>query len=180
MPVGSFESGAGAINVSWWSRGDFEDRLVPLLMDVMRDHGLKVTFHLEPYNENRVDSYASDIQYLITEYGDKRHWDCQLLLRSADGEEGPVFRAFATILPRFGTDCHGRTTPVAMWRPDDVWRRQTDRVREMLRRDFDTVWLSPIRRTPVVFSRRDSTVVPRTPRSVHSSILSSRRAFSGT
>ena len=28
-----------------------------------------------------------------------------------------------------------------MWRPDDVWRRQTDRVREMLRRDFDTVWL---------------------------------------
>ena len=41
------ESGAGAINVSWWGRGDYEDRLVPLLMDVMRDHGLKVTFHLE-------------------------------------------------------------------------------------------------------------------------------------
>ena len=56
------ESGAGAINVSWWGRGDYEDRMVPLLMDVMRDHGLKVTFHLEPYASDRVDSSASDIQ----------------------------------------------------------------------------------------------------------------------
>lgn len=135
------ESGAGAINVSWWGRGDYEDRVVPLLMDVMRDHGLKVTFHLEPYSDNRIDSYASDIQYLITEYGDKRHWDCQLVLRSADGAEGPVFKAFATIQPQFSTDCHGRTTPVAIWRPNTVWHQQTDRAREMLRRDFDTVWL---------------------------------------
>jgi hypothetical protein len=135
------ESGAGAINVSWWGRGDYEDRLVPLVMDVMRDHGLKVTFHLEPYGDNRIDSFASDIQYLVTEYGDKRHWDCQLLLRNADGEEGPVFKGFATILPQFATDCHGRTTPIAMWRPDAVWHRQTDSVRETLRRDFDSVWL---------------------------------------
>jgi hypothetical protein len=135
------ESGAGAINVSWWGRDGYEDRRVPLLMDVMRDHGLKVTFHLEPYNDNRVDSYASDIQYLVTEYGDKRHWDCQLVLRNADGKEGPVFKGFSTVLPRFSTDCHGRTTPVAMWRADDVWRRQTDSVREMLRRQFASVWL---------------------------------------
>ena len=134
------ESGAGAINVSWWGRGSFEDRVVPLLMDVMRDHGLKVTFHIEPYGDNRIDSYASDIRYLATEYGDKRHWDCQLLLTSADGTEGPVFKAFATILPQFSTDCHGRTTPVAMWRPDAVWHRQTDTVRDMLRRDFARVW----------------------------------------
>ena len=134
------ESGAGAINVSWWGRGDYEDRMVPLLMDVMRDHGLKVTFHLEPYSDDRVDSYPSDIQYLVSEYGDKRHWDCQLVLTNGDGTEGPVFKAFATIQPRLSTDCHGRTAPVAMWRPDDVWHRQTDRVREMLRRHFDTVW----------------------------------------
>lgn len=134
------ESGAGAINVSWWGRDSFENRAVPLLMDVMRDHGLKVTFHLEPYGDNRIDSYASDIRYLITEYGDKRHWDCQLLLSDADGGEGPVFKAFATILPQVSTDCHGRTTPVAMWRPDAVWHRQTDTVREMLRRDFARVW----------------------------------------
>jgi Glycosyl hydrolase family 99 len=135
------ESGAGAINVSWWGRGEYEDRLVPLLMDVMRDHGLKVTFHLEPYNDNRADAYAADIQYLITEYGDKRHWDCQLLLRNANGQEGPVFRSFATLVPQFSTDSQGLTTPVGFWRPDTVWRRHTDTVRETLRRQFDRVWL---------------------------------------
>jgi hypothetical protein len=135
------ESGAGAINVSWWGRGGYEDRLVPLLMDVMRDHGLKVTFHLEAYDDNRTDSYASDIQYLVTEYGDKRHWDCQLVLANADGEVGPVFKGFGTTPPPFSTDCHGRTTAVAMWRPDAAWRRQTDQVRDTLRRDFDRVWL---------------------------------------
>ncbi len=135
------ESGAGAIDVSWWGRGGYEDRLVPLLMDVMRDHGLKVTFHLEAYDDNRTDAYASDIQYLVTEYGDKRHWDCQLLLTGADGAQGPVFKGFGTTPPQFTTDCHGRTTAVAMWRPDGVWRRQTDTVRETLRRQFDRVWL---------------------------------------
>jgi hypothetical protein len=135
------DSGAGGINISWWGPGSYEDRAVHRIMDVMRDHDLKVTFHLEPYDNNRVDSYASDIQYLITEYGDKRHWDCQLLLRNADGAEGPVFKAFATIQPQMSTDCHGRTTPLAIWRPNDVWHRQTDAVRETLRRHFDNVWL---------------------------------------
>ena len=135
------ESGVGAINVSWWGRGEYEDRIVPLLMDVMRDHGLKVTFHLEPYDGARAESYASDIQYLITEYGDKRSWDCQLILAGSDGEEGPVFRSFATLVPQFSTDCHGVTTQVSIWRPDGAWRRQTDVVRETLRRSFDHVWL---------------------------------------
>jgi Glycosyl hydrolase family 99 len=135
------ESGIGAIDVSWWGRGSYEDRAVPLLMDVMHDHGLKVTFHLEPYSSARTDLYASDIQYLLTEYGDKRHWDCQLLLRDANGDEGPLFKSFATLVGSQSTDCHGRTTAVPMWRPDAVWRQQTDTVREMVRRDFDHIHL---------------------------------------
>jgi hypothetical protein len=135
------ESGVGAIDVSWWGRGSYEDRAVPLLMDVMRDHGLKVTFHLEPYSSARTDLYASDIQYLLTEYGDKRHWDCQLVLGDANGDEGPVFKSFATLVGSQSTDCHGRTSSVAMWRPDSVWRQQTDTVRESVRRDFDHIRL---------------------------------------
>ena len=42
------EAGVGAINVSWWGRGSYEDRAVHLLMDVMRAHRIHVTFHLEP------------------------------------------------------------------------------------------------------------------------------------
>ena len=54
------ESGAGAIDVSWWGRGGYEDQSVPLLMDVMRDYGLKVTFHLEPVQTTRGSTrYAS-------------------------------------------------------------------------------------------------------------------------
>ncbi len=135
------DAGVGAINLSWWGPGSFEDQRVPLVMDVMRDHGLKVTFHLEPYSKQRPERYASDIQYLLTEYGAKRRWDCLLMLYDADGVEGPVFKSFATILPPQGTDCHGRTFPVDLYRPDSVWRQQTDTVRETFRHDFDQIRL---------------------------------------
>ena len=135
------DAGVGAINLSWWGRGSFEDQRVPLVMDVMRDHGLKVTFHLEPYDTQRTERYADDIRYLLTEYGEKRRWDCWLMLDDADGVEGPVFKSFATILPAQGTDCHGRTFPVDLYRPDSVWRQQTDAVRETFRHDFDQIVL---------------------------------------
>ena len=134
-------TGAGAINVSWWGQGSYEDRAVPLLMDVMRDHGLKVSFHLEPYATSRVRSYADDILYLVREYGDKRGWDAMLTLADAGGDEGPVFKSFATILPFEVTDCHGRTSQVPLWAPVATWREQTDLVRETLRHDFDRVLL---------------------------------------
>ena len=134
-------TGVGAINVSWWGRGGYEDRAVPLLMDVMRDHGIKVTFHLEPYADTRARSYADDVLYLVREYGDKRSWDAMLVLADADGREGPVFKSFATILPFEVTDCHGRTRQVSLWAPVSTWREQTDTVRETLRRDFDRVLL---------------------------------------
>lgn len=135
------ESGVGAINVSWWGRDSFEDRAVHLLMDVMRDHDLKVTFHLEPYRQDRADSYGPDVLYLLKEYGERRHWDALLILTDADGREGPVFKSFATILPRETVDCLGRVAPVRLWVPDETWRRETDTLRETLRRDFDHVRL---------------------------------------
>jgi hypothetical protein len=135
------DAGVGAINLSWWGRGSPEDQVVTQIMDVMRDHGLKVTFHLEPYSVMRTETYTSDIQYLLTEYGEKRRWDCFLMLFDADGVEGPVFKSFATILPSESTDCHGRTSPIALYRPDSVWRQQTDTVRDTFRHDFDQITL---------------------------------------
>ena len=135
------ESGAGAINISWWGPGSYEDRAVPLVMDVMRDHGLKVTFHLEPYRHDRAQAYASDVLYLLREYGEKRRWDALLLLRDEKGDEAPVFKSFATVLPPESTDCKGRTSPVALFAPDEVWREQTDTIRETLRHDFAQVRL---------------------------------------
>ena len=133
--------GVGAINVSWWGRDSYEDRAVPLLMDVMRAYGIQVTFHLEPYADDRGARYISDILYLLKEYGERRRWDAFLLLRNADGRVGPVFKSFATILPREVTDCHGVVHRVPNYTADGDWRRQTDSIRNELRGEFDHVTL---------------------------------------
>ena len=135
------ESGAGAINLSWWGQKSSDDALVHTLMDVMRAHGIRVAFHLEPYDDRHPNNYASDIEYLIREYGDRRRWDTFLLLQHADGSVGPVFKSFKTILPDRQTDCHGITTAVPDYVPDGIWRQQTDLVRQRLARDFDRITL---------------------------------------
>jgi hypothetical protein len=110
-------------------------------MDVMRDHGLKVAFHLEPYSSDHGRQYLSDVLYLLREYGERRHWDAFLLLRDEDGSQGPLFKSFRTILPREGRDCHGNVRPVPDYTADDEWRRQTDALRSLLREDFDQITL---------------------------------------
>jgi hypothetical protein len=135
------EAGVGAVALSWWGQKSWEDRAVPLILDVLRAHDLKATFALEPYADDRARNYASDILHLPREYGEKRHWDTFLLLRNADGRLGPVFKSFRSVLPETSTDCLGETHPVSDFTPDSSWRRQTDSVRETLRADFDHVTL---------------------------------------
>jgi hypothetical protein len=133
------ESGAGAINVSWWGQGSDVDKLVPALMDVMAAHDIKVAFHIEPYRDHHALYYAENVEYLIKRYGEARRWDCMLLLRNEDGTHGPLFKSFRTILPATVVDCHGRTFDVRDFADDAVWRKQTDRVRATFARDFDRV-----------------------------------------
>jgi hypothetical protein len=135
------DSGIGAVALSWWGPGSWEDRCVPLVMDVFRDHDLKVTFGLEPYAADRGPRFAADVLYLLREYGEKRRWDAFLLPRDEDGARGPVLKGFRTIVPDAEADCRGRVSPVGDHTPDDVWRAQIDRIRETLRGEFDRVTL---------------------------------------
>lgn len=135
------DSGAGAVNVSWWGQGSYEDQAVPLLMDVMRDHDLKVTFHLEPYSDDHGRRFAEDALYLLRTYGERRGWDAFLLLRDADGRQGPVFKGFRTIVPRDYVDCHGQSREVSDFTPDEAWARELDRLRKTLAGDFDALTL---------------------------------------
>jgi hypothetical protein len=135
------ESGAGAINLSWWGREDVTNARVHLIMDVMRAFDIKVTFHLEPYADDRVDRYTDDVMYLLQEYGARRRWDGLLLLENADGRSGPVFKSFRAIVPQTSTDCLGVTRATPDYAPDGTWRRQTDRTRTELRQDFDHLLL---------------------------------------
>jgi hypothetical protein len=146
------EAGVGAVALSWWGRGSYEDRAVPLICDVMKDHDLKVTFAMEPYADDRSRSFAQDILYLVREYGEKRKFDAFLVLRDELGKQGPVFKGFRCILPEKATDCRNVTRPVPDYTPDGEWRRQTDAVRDALRDSFDHVTLLAdsleFRRTP--------------------------------
>lgn len=135
------EAGVGAINLSWWGRGDYTDLAVPRVMDVMRDHDIKVTFHLEPYGDDRSRHYADDVLYLLREYGEKRRWDTFLLLDEGNGRVAPVFKSFRTILPREVKDCLGRVFLVPDYTSDGDWRRQTDGCREQTRREFSRLYL---------------------------------------
>jgi len=134
------ESGAGAINMSWWGPKSYPNQLAGQVMDVMAAHDIKVMFHIEPYR-GRNDNYVDDIAWLTNEYGDKRGWDAMLLLRDAQGKVGPVFKSFRTIVAEQSTDCHGVVSDVADYLPDDEWNRRTDAVRERFRGTFDHVTL---------------------------------------
>lgn len=135
------DAGAGAISLSWWGRDSFEDRAVHGVMDVMRDHGIKVSFHLEPYAADRGRRYASDVLYLLREYGERRRWDALLFLRDANGRESPVFKGSAMIVPERIRDCHGVERRVDIYTPDTLWRQQLDTVRDTLRQDFSALKL---------------------------------------
>jgi len=135
------ESGAGAVSLSWWGPGSWEDQRVHLVMDVFKDHDLAVTFGLEPYAPDRGQRFADDVLYLLREYGEKRRYDAFLLPRNEDGSRGPVFKGFRTIVPDAEADCRGRVSPVPDHTPDDVWRGQIDRIRRTLRGEFDRVTL---------------------------------------
>jgi hypothetical protein len=127
--------------VSWWGPDSNVNEVIPTLMDVMADHDIHVTFYIEPYAPDHARNYARDVMTLVRTYGDRRHWDCFLLLERADGTSGPVFKSFRTILLPTSNDCHGVTTPFADYAYDDVWRRQTDAIRSLLRADFDHLTL---------------------------------------
>ena len=107
---------------------------------------------MEPYRDDRGRVFASDILYLLRQYGEKRRWDAFLMVRNEDGHEGPVFKGFRCIVPREVTDCHGVTRPVADHTADATWREQTDGLRDALRGEFHHLTLLAdsldFRRTP--------------------------------
>ena len=50
------DSGAGAIDVSWWGPDSNVNEVIPPLMDVMAAHDIHVTFYVEPYTERHAQN----------------------------------------------------------------------------------------------------------------------------
>ncbi|HSB02507.1 MAG TPA: hypothetical protein VLE49_17775, partial [Anaerolineales bacterium] len=62
------QAGIGVVITSWWGQGTREDQNVPLLLQTAERYGIKVAFHIEPYNGRTASQLVSDIQYLYRQY----------------------------------------------------------------------------------------------------------------
>ena len=63
------QSGAGVLVYSWWGQGSYEDGLAAGVLEAAARHGIRVAWHLEPYNGRTASSTVSDIDYLLSRYG---------------------------------------------------------------------------------------------------------------
>ena len=72
------EHGIDAAIASWWGRPDITkgdsqgvstDEMFQMLLDVGEKTGVKVAFHLEPYEGRSASSVREDIHYLVHRYG---------------------------------------------------------------------------------------------------------------
>ncbi|XP_072534915.1 glycoprotein endo-alpha-1,2-mannosidase-like protein [Salminus brasiliensis] len=67
---------AGVLVVSWYPPGLADDHgeptedLVPSILDAAIRHGLKVTFHIQPYKGRTDHSVHDNIKYIVDRYGD--------------------------------------------------------------------------------------------------------------
>jgi len=63
------QAGIGVIITSWWGQASREDQAVPLLLQIAEQYGIRVAFHIEPYNGRTPESLVSDIKYIYEKYG---------------------------------------------------------------------------------------------------------------
>ncbi len=92
------DAGVGAIAVSWWGQGGWDDETLDAVFAAAGDAGIKVAFHIEPYSGRTPASIVADVHALLARYGKS-----QALLRIARPTSGspnpsprPVFYIFAS------------------------------------------------------------------------------------
>ncbi len=64
------QAGIGVIISSWWGPGSGEDQTIRLLLQTAEHYGIKVAFHIEPYDGRTPESLVNAIKYLYEQYGD--------------------------------------------------------------------------------------------------------------
>lgn len=64
------QAGIGVIIVTWWGPNSYEERPFPLIMEMAEKYGIKVAFHIEPYQGRTANKLVDNIKYLYRVYGD--------------------------------------------------------------------------------------------------------------
>lgn len=86
------QSGAGVLVYSWWGQGSYEDGLARGVLDAAARYGIKVAWHLEPYNGRSASSTVADIDYINERYGSH-----PAFYRSADHGNKAAFYVFQSL-----------------------------------------------------------------------------------
>lgn len=62
-------AGIGVIALTWWKNSDIGQSSIPVLFDEAAKAGIKVCFHIEPYEGRTAESVRMDIKGLINQFG---------------------------------------------------------------------------------------------------------------
>jgi hypothetical protein len=63
------QAGIGVLIQTWWGMGAFSDQAVTPILDAAAEYGVKVAFHLEPFEGRSVDGVVEAVQYIYDRYG---------------------------------------------------------------------------------------------------------------
>lgn len=87
------DAGVGVVAASWWGRGEYTDRNVPLLLDAAGAAGLAVCFHIEPFGGRNAATFREALAYLEAAYGEH-----PALYRDADRGNRPLVYVYDSYL----------------------------------------------------------------------------------
>lgn len=63
-------AGIGVVALTWWKNADIGQSSIPTLLNEANRVGMKLCFHIEPYDGRTADSFKSDIKGLIDQFGE--------------------------------------------------------------------------------------------------------------
>jgi hypothetical protein len=134
------EAGVGVIISSWWGRGDYTDKALPLMLDIADHYGIKIAFHIEPYGGRSAADLAYDVQYLVDKYGNHPafFWTTDTSLYSPDDRKKALFFIWASVTP------DSNSTVVS----PDYWRETLDALHNadpgaiVLTDQNDPIWIT--------------------------------------
>jgi glycoprotein endo-alpha-1,2-mannosidase len=63
------QAGVGALSVSWWGEGSFEDAALPALFDAADEAGLQISLHLEPLPGRDAKVCHDALKYFLGHFG---------------------------------------------------------------------------------------------------------------
>lgn len=62
------DAGIGVFVITWWGKDSYEDKSIKLYLDVAKDYGLKLAFHIEPFYKN-AEEFKAQLTYIVESYG---------------------------------------------------------------------------------------------------------------